>query len=203
VTNPVSWMQTANSLGIHVKYSFIGAGLTPTLLQQGGSLFDGALAELDIAPPNSDVAGAKEYRADIAKYAPGTVIDTSGMYGWMAIKAFGDVAKTINGAVTRASVLAAMSGFAELHRPRRPHSAVLDEQHIHWSRGKAPRMFNPTLYPVRLQGGVEMPLGAGFLNPFHRKNRAKLLNPTARTPRRKGNKIRGARRLSSLLAKSG
>jgi branched-chain amino acid transport system substrate-binding protein len=168
----ISFLNTAKSLGITTKYSTLGVFITPTLLQQGGQLLDGAVVAQDTAPPTSDVAGAKEYRADIAKYAPaGTATnDQTALDGWIAVKAFGDVAKTIKGSVTRASVLAAMNSlknYTGLGGLIPPFSTDVKFTGL---GGVAPRLLNPTLYPVRLQNGVEVSLSPDFYNPFTGKS---------------------------------
>jgi branched-chain amino acid transport system substrate-binding protein len=167
----LGWFKTAHSLGLSPKYAILGTTLTPDLITQAGGLFNNALLTLDTAPPTSNVKGAVEYRADLAKYAPsGTAIDQNGMYGWMDVKAIADVASTIKGPITRAAIMTAFTnlrdytGFDGLIPP---YSTNVPFTGLN---GAAPRLFNPTLYPARLVNGVQTPLGDTFYNPFTGKS---------------------------------
>ena len=163
----LGWFKTANSLGLSPKYAILGTTLTPDLIAQGGSLFNNALLTLDTAPPTSNVKGAVEYRADLAKYAPsGTVIDQNGMYGWMGVKAFSDVARTIKGTVTRESVMKAFSDLVDYTGFDGLIPSYSTNKTFTGLNGAAPRLFNPTLYPARLVNGVQTSLGTNFYNPF-------------------------------------
>jgi branched-chain amino acid transport system substrate-binding protein len=161
-----AWVKQASSLGIKMKWGVLGISVTPQLLSQVGSDLNGAMIALDTAPPDSNVPGAVAYRADVAKYAPGTTIDQNAMYGWMAAKFFGDIANGINGPVTRASVLAALrnvNNYTGLGGLIPPYSTTHKFTGLN---GTAPSLYNVDLVPTRLVNGKFVRIGTGFIDPF-------------------------------------
>jgi branched-chain amino acid transport system substrate-binding protein len=161
-----AWLKTAHSLGIKMHYGVIGEGITPEFLQQGGSLLNGTVVSEDTEAPTSNVPGAVLYRSEVAKYAPGTAPLQFGLLGWMSAKFFTDIATTISGPITRASVLAAMrnvtnyTGFGGLIGPytTSKKSTILG--------GTAPDLYNTNVVPTDIQNGKEQTLSSGFLDPF-------------------------------------
>jgi ABC-type branched-subunit amino acid transport system substrate-binding protein len=163
----VSWVKTAHSLGIKMDFGVLGCCITPQDIQETGGLLNGALVAADTAPPTSNVAGAVLYRSIVSKYAPkGTVIDQSGMYGWMSAKLFADVAKSITGPVTRVSLLAALrklNGYTGFDGLIAPYTTTVKNTAM---GGTIPDLYNTNLVPVRLEDGVEQVVSKGYMNVF-------------------------------------
>ena len=143
-----------------------GDCVTPHDISQVGDLLNGALVATSTAPPDSDTPGAVAYRADVAKYAPGTTIDQSAMYGWMSAKFFGDIANGVSGPLTRASLLAALrnvdnyTGFEGLIPP---YSTTHKFTGL---GGTLPYLYNVDLAPARVQNGKFVRIGSSFIDPF-------------------------------------
>jgi branched-chain amino acid transport system substrate-binding protein len=162
----VGWVKEASSLGINMKWGILGCCVTPHDISQVGNLLNGALVATSTAPPDSNVAGAVAYRADVAKYAPGTTIDQSAMYGWMSAKFFADIANGVSGPLTRASLLAALrnvnnyTGFQGLIPP---YSTTHTFTGL---GGTLPYLYNVDLAPARLENGKITQISTSFINPF-------------------------------------
>lgn len=163
----ISWLNTAKSEGVTSHYSMLAVATTPQVLSQGGSLLNGVLVPTDTRLPTSNVPGAKLYRSEVQKYAPGTLIDQGALYGWMAAKMFTDVAKTIKGPITRASVLNAMrhiTNYTGLGGLIPPYSTTTKFTGF---GGQAPYLFDPYAFPVKIENGKLVEIGNTFINPFN------------------------------------
>jgi branched-chain amino acid transport system substrate-binding protein len=162
----LDWVQTANSLGLNkMQWGIIPITFTPSLLKQAGSLLNGAVGGLDTQSPTSNVSGAQQYRATLAKYAPGTAIDELSLYGWMSAKMFADAANSVKGPLTRGSIVAALDSlrsysFGGLTPPYSAGTPFTGME------GVAPRLYNTTVFPVKIESGQIVPIGTSFVDPF-------------------------------------
>jgi branched-chain amino acid transport system substrate-binding protein len=159
------WLSSAHSLGLHMQYAWLDNLLSPQSLQQGGAALNGTLIASDTQLPTSNVPGAKEFRATIAKYEPGTAIDEDALEGWMSVKMFADVARSVKGNLTRAAIVAALDrlrnySFGGLIPP---YSTNVPFKGF---GGTAPRLFNTDVAPAVIENGKVQPLGSEFIDPF-------------------------------------
>jgi branched-chain amino acid transport system substrate-binding protein len=105
------WLTVSRGGNYKQKLSVSGSVLVPQALSALGSKVDGVYVASASPIATGDEAGAVRFRAEMAKYQPKAVIDQVSLLGWMDTWAFAQVARTIKGPVTRASVMTAFSSL--------------------------------------------------------------------------------------------
>jgi ABC-type branched-subunit amino acid transport system substrate-binding protein len=104
-----SWLTVAKSGDYKQKLSVSASSLLPSELKALGSKADGLLVASGLPLVTSSMPGVVKYRQEMGQYAAGQALDAISMNAWLGTWAFAQVARTISGPVTRASVIAAFS----------------------------------------------------------------------------------------------
>jgi ABC-type branched-subunit amino acid transport system substrate-binding protein len=110
-----SWLTVAKGGSYSQKLAVSGSSLLPSELKALGSKADGLLVDSGLPLVTSSEAGIVRYRQEMAKYAPNQAEDTISLDGWVDTWAFAQVARTIKGDVTRASVMSAFGSLTNFN----------------------------------------------------------------------------------------
>jgi ABC-type branched-subunit amino acid transport system substrate-binding protein len=110
-----SWLTIAKGGNYPQKLSVSGSSLLPSELKALGSKADGLLVDSGLPLVTSSLPGIVRYRQEMAKYSAGQAIDTISLDGWLDTWAFAQVARTISGPVTRASVMSAFGNLTNFN----------------------------------------------------------------------------------------
>jgi ABC-type branched-subunit amino acid transport system substrate-binding protein len=92
-------------------YAPVAAQATLTL---AGKAAEGLKALQLVKSPHDDDPAIKEFRTAMAKYERGQPADFITLWGWEAAKAFGEIAKTIDGPVTSESLTRAFANARQV-----------------------------------------------------------------------------------------
>jgi len=110
-----SWLSTAKGGDYSQKIAISASALLPSTLKALGSSADGVLVDSGLPFPNSSVAGAVKFRSEMAQYAPSQTVDAISETSWLDTWAFAQVARTMSGSVTRASVMSAFGNLTNFN----------------------------------------------------------------------------------------
>jgi ABC-type branched-subunit amino acid transport system substrate-binding protein len=110
-----SWLTVAKSGNYSQKLAVSGSSLLPAELKALGSKADGLLVDSGLPLVTSSMPGVVKYRQQMNQYASGQAQDTISLGGWLDTWAFEQVARTISGPVTRASVMSAFSSLTNFN----------------------------------------------------------------------------------------
>ncbi|MCK9929838.1 ABC transporter substrate-binding protein [Frankia sp. Mgl5] len=110
-THFASWLTVTAGGDFDQKLSVSASVLVPETLKSLGDKTDGILVAAGLPIATGDSEGATRFREEMAKYQPGKPIDQVGLMGWLDTWAFAQVARTIDGPITRESVLSAFSNL--------------------------------------------------------------------------------------------
>lgn len=101
----VKYWSATQSIGFTKPFAGIATGVSPAVLAQAGPA--AAWSNFVDTYPSmySTVPGAAEFRADMAKYAPGQKMSRDQWVAWVAVKSFAAIAKSIKGPITSKTVL--------------------------------------------------------------------------------------------------
>lgn len=109
--------------------------------------------------------GVQGFLAAMKRYQPSAVIDETSISAWTAVQLFADVAKSISGDITSASVLAAMNSLStpiDLQTAGPYQVKAASSQVVGY-----PRIYNPDVVLGVIKNGKLVPFGqSGFVNPF-------------------------------------
>jgi ABC-type branched-subunit amino acid transport system substrate-binding protein len=112
-THLAAWLTAASGGGFTQKLSASSASLSKQTLAALGSKADGLLISSGLPLVTSDQPGIVRFRDEMAKYQPDAVVDQISLHGWLDTWAFAQVARTIQGPLTRDSVLSAFAGLTD------------------------------------------------------------------------------------------
>jgi branched-chain amino acid transport system substrate-binding protein len=87
---------------------------TPATLSSLGSAANGLYLVSGLPPLEGSNPGIAIFKAQMAKYSPGAILDEDALNIWLGINAFAQVANKTPGPITRASVLAAWQNLTSL-----------------------------------------------------------------------------------------
>ena len=161
----ITWLQTAKQLGVNQNFSTV-ASQAPAAAKALGSAMNGILIPADAEIPTTNTPGTNAYRAGMKKYYPSTALTQAGASGWAAVTAFGKVANSIKGSLTRASYLSAMGhlvnfstgGIFPLYSTNKTFTGL---------GGAFPRMYNTSYLPTELENSQLVTIGkGGFIDAF-------------------------------------
>jgi branched-chain amino acid transport system substrate-binding protein len=110
-----SWLTAAKQASATQKLSASASALLPSTLKALGSNANGLLVDSGLPFVTSSEPGVVKFRAEMAQYAPGQALDDISINAWLGTWAFAQVARTISGPVTRASVLSAFSHLTDFN----------------------------------------------------------------------------------------
>jgi ABC-type branched-subunit amino acid transport system substrate-binding protein len=110
-----SWLTVAKSGNYSQKLGVSASSLLPSELKALGTKADGVLVASGLPLVTSPEAGVVRFRSEMAKYAPTAALDAISLNGWLSTWAFAQVARTISGSVTRASVMSAFSNLTNFN----------------------------------------------------------------------------------------
>ncbi|ADP83281.1 ABC transporter substrate-binding protein [Pseudofrankia inefficax] len=114
-TQFAAWLNVAKSGNFSQKISTSAASLTASTLSALGGKADGVLVSAGLPLVTSSDAGIVRFRAEMAKYQPKAAVDAISLNAWLSTWAFAQVARTVTGPVTRASMLAALSNLTNFN----------------------------------------------------------------------------------------
>ncbi|EFC85520.1 ABC transporter substrate-binding protein [Parafrankia sp. EUN1f] len=114
-THFAAWLTVARGGDFDQKISSSASALVPSALSALGDKADGVLVSAGLPIVTSDEPGIVRFRDEMAKYQPGKIIDQVSLYGWLDTWAFAQVARTIDGPVTRESTLKAFSNLNDFN----------------------------------------------------------------------------------------
>jgi branched-chain amino acid transport system substrate-binding protein len=106
-----SWLKVSKSGGFTQKLAASAGALLPKEMAVLGDSADGLVVASGLPFVTGSMPGVVRYRAEMAKYAPGAAVDGISLNSWLGTWAFAQVARTMQGDVTRETV---MSGFGNL-----------------------------------------------------------------------------------------
>ncbi len=110
-----SWLTVAKSGNFTQKLGVSGSSLAPAELKALGSKADGLLVASGLPLVTSSLPGIVKFRQQMGQYASGQTLDAISLNGWLDTWAFAQVARTISGPVTRASVMSAFSNLTNFN----------------------------------------------------------------------------------------
>jgi branched-chain amino acid transport system substrate-binding protein len=110
-----SWLTVAQSGNYRQKLAVSASALLPSELKALGSKADGVLVDSGLPIVTSSLPGVVRFRREMATYSPGQALDAISMSGWLSTWAFAQVARTISGTVTRASVMSSFSNLTNFN----------------------------------------------------------------------------------------
>lgn len=110
-----SWLTAQKQGNYNIKVSVPGAALEPDVLSSLGSNSNGIIAALGLPSVDSSQPGIVKFRQEMSTYEPKARLDEVALNGWLSVWAFAQVAKTISGPITRASVLAAFNNLTDFN----------------------------------------------------------------------------------------
>ncbi|WP_154675213.1 ABC transporter substrate-binding protein [Parafrankia elaeagni] len=114
-THFAAWLTTTQAGDYDQKLAASSSVLRPETLEALGDKADGVLVASGLPLVASDQEGIVRYRDEMARYQPGKKLDQVGLQGWLGTWAFAQVARTIDGDITRESVLAAFGNLTDFN----------------------------------------------------------------------------------------
>jgi ABC-type branched-subunit amino acid transport system substrate-binding protein len=112
-THLAAWLTAASAGAFPQKLSTSSASLSKDTLAALGGKADGLLISSGLPLVTSDQPGIKQFRDEMAKYQPSAVVDQVSLHGWLDTWAFATVARTIQGPLSRDSVLKAFGNLTD------------------------------------------------------------------------------------------
>jgi ABC-type branched-subunit amino acid transport system substrate-binding protein len=111
-----AWLKTARQGNYPQKVSATAVGLNPAALSQLGSYGQGLYVASGLPfPSDTSIAGVARYNQEMNAYNPSAFKDEDSLNAWLGTWAFAQVAETIKGPLTRASVLSAWSNLTNFN----------------------------------------------------------------------------------------
>lgn len=114
-TQFAAWLNVAKSGNFSQKISTSASSLTASTLSALGTKADGVLVSAGLPMVTSSLPGVARFRDEMAKYQPKAAIDQVSLNAWISTWAFAQVARTVKGDVTRASMLAALNNLTNFN----------------------------------------------------------------------------------------
>jgi len=110
-----AWLTAAKSSNATQKLGASASSLLPSELKALGSKADGVIVVSGLPLVTSSMPGVVRFRDEMKKYQPNAALDGITLNGWLSTWAFAQVARTIQGEPTRASVLDAFSNLTDFN----------------------------------------------------------------------------------------
>jgi branched-chain amino acid transport system substrate-binding protein len=157
---------TARQLGFDVPFAATAQNMGPATIDALGDLAKNFVLACGQSPLSSDVPGIKAFLADMERYAPDVEeFPTYAVEMWLAVQMFADAARSVDGEITRESVLQAMNGMTEFDSGEiiGPYSTA---EPFTGLNGTVPRLFNPMVLPCEVGDDGSLSATGEFLNPF-------------------------------------
>ncbi len=110
-----SWLTTAKSGNFSQKLSVSASSLLPSELKTLGSSANGVLVDSGLPIPTSSGPGPVKFRSEMAQYTPTQAVDAISENAWLGTWAFAQVARTMSGSITRASVMSAFGNLTDFN----------------------------------------------------------------------------------------
>jgi ABC-type branched-subunit amino acid transport system substrate-binding protein len=110
-----SWLTVDQGGSYTQKLSVSASSLLPSELKALGSKADGVLVASGLPLVTSSEPGIVKYRQEMSQYSASAAQDEISLDGWLDTWAFAQVARTIKGDVTRASVLSALGSLTNFN----------------------------------------------------------------------------------------
>jgi branched-chain amino acid transport system substrate-binding protein len=144
-----------------LKVVMSAGSVSQTIVTQAGAVTDGDYVVDGIPAVDNSNAAGQAYLASMKQYEPQeTALDGVGMRAWLSVELFADVARTIKGPITRASVLGALNNLSGFR--------------FYWVNSLSynkpgplagyPRVVTPITFPTVIAKGVYQPLPS--FDPF-------------------------------------
>jgi branched-chain amino acid transport system substrate-binding protein len=162
--NNLALWKAIQSTGSKLKTVMSDGGVSKSLITQAGNAaVEGDYVVNGIPATDTSNATGTAYNASMAKYAPDEkVIAGVGMRAWLSVQLFAKVANTIDGPITRASVLAAMQKVKNL-KFYWLDSLSFDKP---GPLSEYPRIVTPISFPSKLSNGNYVPQDS--FNPYQK-----------------------------------
>jgi ABC-type branched-subunit amino acid transport system substrate-binding protein len=110
-----SWLNVVQSGGFTQKLAASAGALLPKELAVLGDKADGLVVASGLPIVTSSMPGVVRFRTEMAKYAPGQAVDGTSLNSWLGTWAFAQVARTMTGDLTRASVMSAFGNLTDFN----------------------------------------------------------------------------------------
>jgi branched-chain amino acid transport system substrate-binding protein len=110
-----SWLTVAKSGGFTQKLAASSGALLPSELKALGGKADGVVVASGLPIVTSSMPGVVRYRTEMAKYQPSAAVDGISLNSWLGTWAFAQVARTMKGEPTRASVMSAFGNLTDFN----------------------------------------------------------------------------------------
>jgi branched-chain amino acid transport system substrate-binding protein len=110
-----SWLTVEKSGGFTQKLAASAGALLPKELAALGGKADGVVVASGLPIVTSSMPGVVRFRTEMAKYAPGQAVDGTSLNSWLGTWAFAQVARTMTGDLTRASVMSAFGNLTNFN----------------------------------------------------------------------------------------
>ena len=114
-TQAAQWLVAAKEGGFKTKLSSAATSLVPSVLKSLGKNANGLVVACGLPPVTSSQPGVVRYNKEMKKYEPKATLDEISLNSWLGTWAFAQVARTISGPISRASVLSAFSNLTDFN----------------------------------------------------------------------------------------
>jgi len=160
----IQWVHDNVQGNYNQKIVFAALNLNPTTLSAMGSAAQGVYVASSLPLVSSDSPGIDRFKSEMTAYKTSAVQDEISLNSWLSVWAFAQVSDTIQGPVTRQSVLTAFGQLTNFNV-----FGLLPPNFSTTTPGALPipnatRIFNTDIVEGEIEGGKAVDVGNGYVS---------------------------------------
>ncbi len=160
----IQWIHDNLQGAYNQKIVFAALNLNPSTLSAMGSSANGVYVASSLPLVSSSSPGMDKFKAEMSAYKPSAVQDEISLNSWLSVWAFAQVGNTIQGDITRGSVLTAFGQLTNFNV-----FGLLPPNYSTTTPGALPipnatRIFNTYIVEGKIENGQAVDVGNGYVS---------------------------------------